>query len=91
MPCSINFSLTLQTEILSTITSDFVKQMIILKSFNSVFCVNQVRQLLYFFYTALNFRLFDKGTHVFLSLGKKSYSMENTFKWKISPLKGRLK
>ena len=36
MPCSINFSVTLQTEILSTVTSDFLKQMIILKSFNSV-------------------------------------------------------
>ena len=34
MPCSINFSMTLQTEILSTalVTSDFLKQMIILKS-----------------------------------------------------------
>ena len=36
MPCSINFSVTLQTEILFTVTSDFLKQMIILKSFNSV-------------------------------------------------------
>ena len=35
MPCSINFSVTLQTEI-STVTSDFLKQMIILKSFNVV-------------------------------------------------------
>ena len=34
MPCSINFSMTLQTEILSIETSDFFKQMIILKSFN---------------------------------------------------------
>ena len=33
MPCSINFSLTLQTEILSTVTLDFLKHMIILKSF----------------------------------------------------------
>ena len=32
MPCSINFSMTLQTEILSIETSDFLKQMIILKS-----------------------------------------------------------
>ena len=36
MPCSISFSMTLQTEIFSTITSDFLKQMIILKSFISV-------------------------------------------------------
>ena len=36
MPCSINFSMTLQTEILSTIFSDFLKQMIILESFNSM-------------------------------------------------------
>ena len=36
MPCFINFSVTLQTEVLSTVTSDFLKQMIILKSFNSV-------------------------------------------------------
>ena len=33
MPCSINFSITLQTEILSTETSDFLKQIIVLKSF----------------------------------------------------------
>ena len=36
MPCSINFPVTLQTEIISTVTSDFLKQMIIRKSFNSV-------------------------------------------------------
>ena len=36
MPCFINISLTLQTEILPTVTSDFLKQMIVLKSFNSV-------------------------------------------------------
>ena len=36
MPCYIHFSLTLQTEILSTETLDFVKQIVILKSFNSV-------------------------------------------------------
>ena len=34
MPCSDKLSLTLQTEILSTETSDFLKQMIILKSFS---------------------------------------------------------
>ena len=38
-PCSINFSIALQTEILSTVTSDFLKQMIIRKSFNSLFLV----------------------------------------------------
>ena len=37
MLCSIKFSETLQTEILSTETSDYLKQMIILKSCNSVF------------------------------------------------------
>ena len=36
MPCSAKTSMTLQTEVLSTETSDFLKQMIILKSFNSV-------------------------------------------------------
>ena len=36
MPCPINFSLTLQTEIFSTVTSDFLKQMIVLKLFSSV-------------------------------------------------------
>ena len=36
MSCSIDFSVTLQTEILSKVTSGFLKQMIILKSFNSV-------------------------------------------------------
>ena len=37
MPCSINFSVMLQNEILSTVTSDPLKKIIILKSFNSVF------------------------------------------------------
>ena len=41
MPCSANFLKTLQTEILSTETSDFLKQIIFLKSFNSVFNVNR--------------------------------------------------
>ena len=39
MPCSINFSVTLDTEILSTVTKDFLKQMTILKSLKSVFVV----------------------------------------------------
>ena len=37
MLCSINFSMTLKTEMLSTVTSDFLKQMLILKSFKSAF------------------------------------------------------
>ena len=37
MPCSANFSVTLQTEILSTETSDFLKQIIFLKLFISIF------------------------------------------------------
>ena len=37
MPCSINFSVTLRTEILLREASDFLNHMIILKSFNSVF------------------------------------------------------
>ena len=36
MSWSINFSVALQTEILSTETSDFLKQMIIFESFNSM-------------------------------------------------------
>ena len=36
MPSSAKFSMPLQTEILSTETSDFLKQRIIIKSFNSV-------------------------------------------------------
>ena len=36
MSCAAKFSVTLQTEILSTETSDFLKQIIFLKSFNSV-------------------------------------------------------
>ena len=36
MPCSKNFSVTFQTEILSTVTSDFLKQIIPLKSFYSM-------------------------------------------------------
>ena len=37
MPCSAKLSVTLQTEILSI--EDFLKQIIFLKLFNSVFCV----------------------------------------------------
>ena len=36
MPCSAKFSMTLNTDILSTETSDFLKKIIFLKSFNSV-------------------------------------------------------
>ena len=39
MPYSAKFSMTLHTEILSTETSDFLKQIIHLKSFNLVFGV----------------------------------------------------
>ena len=35
MPCSAKFSVTLQTEILFNRTSEFLKQIIFLKSFNS--------------------------------------------------------
>ena len=37
MPCSTNFSMTEQIEILSTDTSDFLKHIIVLSFFNSVF------------------------------------------------------
>ena len=37
MPCSISFSMTLQSEILSAATSDFLILMIILNSFNFMF------------------------------------------------------
>ena len=36
MPCSANFLMSLQNEILSTETSDFLNQIIFMKSFNSV-------------------------------------------------------
>ena len=36
MPCSAKFSMTIQTEILSTKTSDFLKQIIFLMPFNSL-------------------------------------------------------
>ena len=39
MPCSTKFSVTFQTEILATETSDFLKQIIVLKSFDSLFIV----------------------------------------------------
>ena len=39
MRCSINFSMTIQSEILSTVTSGFLKQMIIRESFNSVLVI----------------------------------------------------
>ena len=42
MSCSVNFSVSLQTEILSTVTSDFLKQMIILKEFNSLLLIELV-------------------------------------------------
>ena len=43
MPCSAKFSMTLQTEILSTETSDFLKQKVFLKSFNSVLYLSTVQ------------------------------------------------
>ena len=42
MLCSINFSSTSETAILSTVTSDFLKQIIILKSFNSLIQIDLV-------------------------------------------------
>ena len=36
MPCSAKFLMTLQTKILSTESSDFLKQIVFCKSFNSV-------------------------------------------------------
>ena len=49
MPCSIKFSLTSQTEILSTETADFLEQIVFLKSFNSVFSVKEDFQLYQYF------------------------------------------
>ena len=43
MPCSINFLVALKTEILSTVTSDFLRQMIILKPFNFVFTIKVLK------------------------------------------------
>ena len=40
----LQISVTLQTEILSVETSDFLKQIIFLKSFNSVFNVCMLRE-----------------------------------------------
>ena len=42
MPCSVKFSMTLQTEILSIETSDFLKQIIFLKSFTLVLSVTSL-------------------------------------------------
>ena len=39
MPCSAEFSMTLQTEVLSTETSDFLKLIFFLKLFNTMLCV----------------------------------------------------
>ena len=53
MPCSAKFSVTLQTEILSTEISDFLKQIIFVKLFNSV-----VFFFFLFFFLFLFFYLF---------------------------------
>ena len=45
MPCSAKFSMTLQSEILSTETSDFLKQIIFLKSFKSVCIFTNANQV----------------------------------------------
>ena len=47
MPSSINFSMTLKTETLSTEFSNFLKQIIFIKSFNSVFHMEMNFRLLY--------------------------------------------
>ena len=44
MSCFTIFSMTLQIEILSTGTSDFLEEMIILKSFNSMFHMDVTRE-----------------------------------------------
>ena len=43
MPWSAKFSMTLQTKILSSQTSDFLEQIIFLKSFNSVLLVRALQ------------------------------------------------
>ena len=49
MPCSIYFSMTLQIKILSAVSLDFLKQIIILKSFDRVLHMSQIA-VLYFGY-----------------------------------------
>ena len=60
MQCSSNISTTLQTGILSTDTLDSLKQVIFLKSLNSVFfCV-------YHFMASIVFPTFRRGVSLFL-------------------------
>ena len=61
IPCSAKFSMTLQTEVLSTETSDFLTQIIFLKSFDSVLlvsytCNKTVMEICPCFYIFLHFR-----------------------------------
>ena len=50
MPFSAKFSMTFQTEILSTETSDSLKRMIILKSFDSVLYEDEWMRMHVFFF-----------------------------------------
>ena len=55
MPCSAKFSMTFQTEILSTETSDSLKRMIILKSFDSVLFEDEWMRMHVFFFVCFLF------------------------------------
>ena len=61
MPCSAKFSITLQTEILSTENLVFFKQIIFLKSFHLVLCRE-------------NAALYNKTTLFYLVIGNTSWS-----------------
>ena len=58
MPCSAKFSMALQTEFFSTETSDFLKQISFLKSYNLVFKMTKIVGLdlvgMYMYITCIN-------------------------------------
>ena len=68
MPCSAIFSLTLQTEILSTETSNFLKQIIFPKSFNSVLQMYPENRLMMNSHCSYNFRTVQYHKLNFLSV-----------------------
>ena len=58
IPRFVSFSMTRQTEILSTESSEFVKHAIILDSFDSVFCINSpTQQILTTYFYSLRYKL----------------------------------
>ena len=85
MPSSTKFSMILQTEILSTETSDFLKQIIFLQSFNSVFLMTKMGLLYILADNVQNFQFQYPGKNCAFTRprGYKTFFMLNSVEHEI--------